>query len=503
MPKNLLVNVLSFVTNILIGLWLLPYLINKIGVVAYGLIPLAMFFTEYIGIIISALNNAIGRFLLIALHKKDYLRVNETFNTSLVIMLILGLIQALFMFIVILDFNYFIQVPPELKEDAIWLFSLTFLSFIVSLFRSVFATTIYAFNRTDIIQLIRIFQILFRVILIVVLFNIFNPSLKYIGIANFISSFISFLITGYFSKKITPQLKINFFLFRIRDVKQMTTMGLWVLIQQVGAILFLKLDLYLINNLLGSYKAGEYSIIIKLNNIIRAMIGVFAGVISPVIMIYYAQKKFAKVVAISQISIKMLGVFLAIPIGILSALSTEVLRLWVGDEFTHLNKILILSLTPLIINLAILPLFTITTAYNKVKIPGIITILFGVLNLLFVIFIIKYTNLEVFGVLLVGAILLTLKNVLFTPLYTAYIMKINIFSFIKPLKIGVISFIFSYLEMLFIRKKIEIDSLIQLVIILIIFSTINLFIIIFFLPKRDKQLIKMILPEKINKLIFK
>ena len=70
-PKNLFVNILSFVSSILIGLWLTPYMIGHLGLAAYGLIPLAMFFSQYIGVILNAINMSINRFLLITLQKKE------------------------------------------------------------------------------------------------------------------------------------------------------------------------------------------------------------------------------------------------------------------------------------------------------------------------------------------------------------------------------------------------------------------------------------------------
>lgn len=40
-PLNLVSNILLFIFNILIWLWLIPYLIKNLGVAGYGLIPLA------------------------------------------------------------------------------------------------------------------------------------------------------------------------------------------------------------------------------------------------------------------------------------------------------------------------------------------------------------------------------------------------------------------------------------------------------------------------------
>ncbi len=502
MPKNLGMNILSFVTNVLIGLWLIPYLVKHIGVAAYGLVPLAMFFSEYVGIIIQSLNSAISRFLLIALQKKDYFQANEIFNTSLVIMFIFSLLQIIFMVIVVFDISFFINVPEELKSDAIWLFSFTFAGFSLSLFRAVFTTPLYSYNRTDLIQMSAVMQTLLRVIIIVLLFTVDEPLLKYVGIANFSASLFSFLFILYLSKKMVPELKFNVLMFNIKRVKDLTSMGGWVLVNQVGSLLFLKIDLYIVNAYLGAYQAGEYAMVMQWNNLIRAMIGVFAGIISPVLMIYYARNEIVKLVDLSKISVKLLGLLLAVPLGLICALAGDILSLWVGEEFRYLEGLMILSLAPLVINLAVLPLFTINTAYNRVKLPGIITIVLGVISFGFAILLVTQTNLGIYGVLLAGVIILTLKNVIFIPIYSAYILNASKLIFIKSLVGGTIAFLFVFTVAKIGGTVFVVNSFIKLVILFCITILITFPIITFFLlSKNDKEMISIIMPAKIRHIV--
>lgn len=41
LPRNLAANIAYFLVNIVIGVLLVPYFINTLGVAAYGIIPLA------------------------------------------------------------------------------------------------------------------------------------------------------------------------------------------------------------------------------------------------------------------------------------------------------------------------------------------------------------------------------------------------------------------------------------------------------------------------------
>ena len=63
LPRNLAANIAYFLVNIVIGILLVPYFIDTLGVAAYGLIPLATSITGYVAIVVQSLNTAVTRFL--------------------------------------------------------------------------------------------------------------------------------------------------------------------------------------------------------------------------------------------------------------------------------------------------------------------------------------------------------------------------------------------------------------------------------------------------------
>jgi len=186
-PKNLLLNILSFISTIVIGIWLTPYLLKHLGIIAYGFIPLAMFFSQYISIIINSINTSINRFLVLSLQKEDYLEANKIFTTSFIILCFFIFLQVIFMIIVLFDINLFFKIPKYLLDDVVWLFGLTFVGFSISLLRGIFGTSLFAYNRLDILRVIDIIQNITRILIIVILFFFETPSLKYIGIANLLA----------------------------------------------------------------------------------------------------------------------------------------------------------------------------------------------------------------------------------------------------------------------------------------------------------------------------
>lgn len=487
MPKNLAMNILSFTVNVLIGLWLIPYLVKHIGIAAYGLVPLAMIFSEYIGLIIQSLNSSINRFLLIALQKNDHIEANHVFNTSLSMMLLLLFVQSFIMLYILFNLSEVISIPSGLSKDAFWLFTFTFLGFSLSLLRAVISTPIFAYNRLDILQLIDIVQIVSRVFIIVILFTVNEPKLEYVGVASLIASIIAFAIALFYNRKLAPQLKIDLTMIDIKQMKELASMSGWVLINQVGFLLFLKVDLYIANKFIGTVQAGEYAALMQWNALLRTMAGVFSGIVTPVVMIYYAHNEIDKLISMLKIGVKLMGVTMAIPIGILSALSGDILGVWLGEEYRYLGMLMLISLVPLIINLAVLPLFSVNTSFNRVKIPGIISLLLGAINVGLALFLVIYMKLELYGLVIASGIVLTMKNAVFTPLYAAYVLEIQKNTFFLYQISGIVFFIFVFLITKILAMIIISNSLLSLMAIVLTSGIIATFILAIYLL-RDQEM---------------
>ena len=83
--KNLMLNILNLVCNVIVGLYYTPYLVRSLGVVAYGIVPLALIVNQFIVVVTGALTSALTRFYSIELQKKEYERASRSLSTSLIL----------------------------------------------------------------------------------------------------------------------------------------------------------------------------------------------------------------------------------------------------------------------------------------------------------------------------------------------------------------------------------------------------------------------------------
>jgi O-antigen/teichoic acid export membrane protein len=497
--KNITMNGFSFFCNVVIGLLLTPYLVKHIGVAAYGLIPLAMFFTEYIGVITQSLTASINRSLTLALQDNNLLEANKVFNSALFLMLFIATFQLICIYYPIKNITTIISIPALLSEQAVWFFAMIFINFSVSLIASIFSVSMYAANRLDLMEIANILRALTRVGIILLLFSIGEVDLISVGIASILSGLVVLLFAIYWWVKLTPSLTINPRVIAKEKLKPIFSLGGWLLVNQVGFLLLLKVDLLIINKFMGAVASGEYSVATKLSEVLRALSAVLSGVLGPVVMIYFAKQEFDKMIGITVVFIKFLSLLMTIPIVVVCVFSQEILSAWMGEEFEHLYVVVWLVTLPLVINLGITPLFAINVALNKVKAPALVTLMLGVVGVISSILLIQYTNLGYLAIAASSGIILTIKNAIFIPLYGAKILNLPIFTFTKIHVKTMLFLILILISMSVVKSFFEFKSLVSLFSAMSISAITSIGILWFFYSIAEIKTLKSILSKKTKK----
>lgn len=482
--KNVIFNILNFGVNIILGIALTPYLIKHMGIAAYGMIPLAMFITSYVGVLTQSLTASVNRFLINSLQSGDKEEINAIFNTALVLMIILILIASAIFIWPLININAFISIPNELIRETKKLFLCVLFGFFISLLSSIFSVSMYSKNRIDLMQVANIIKNITKLTMILMFFYFQRYQLSSVGYSIVISEFFTLLICVFVSKRLTPEIYINLKLFNASIVKKLSSLGGWLIVDQIGVIFLSKLDLLIVNKIFGSSLGGKYSIITQFSDLLRSMAGLIGGVLGPVMMILHSKNEQVKMVELTKIFMKAMSLTMAIPIIILCVYSKEIVELWVGPSYTDIAYLVWFIIFPLIINLGTMPLFSINIAMNKVKVPGISNAVFGVIGLLVSLSLVNFGNMGLEGVAIGFVLATTLKNGFFTPFYAAYIMGLPKMSFLAVhIKTIVFSFVFSLL--IFSIKTQVTAKGIELLLLLTLLCILGLPVSLFFYSKNE------------------
>ncbi|KKG30881.1 oligosaccharide flippase family protein [Methanosarcina mazei] len=438
-PRNLAANIVYFLANVVIGVLLVPYFISTLGVAAYGLIPLATSVSGYVAIMVQSLNTAVSRFLTVDLQREDYIAANKTFNTAL-----FGFTVIILMIVpIILVVAYFVpaifNVPAEQETSAVLLFLGVSAAFLIRSWSGNFSVQLFAYNRLDLQNLVNLTNLLVQTGLIVLLFTLLGPDLSFVGGAYLFGAVVASAISIILSRRICPSLRVSIHSFDRRRVKDLCGMGGWVVINQIGSILFLQIDLIVVNLLFGATSAGEYAIALQWVVLLRAISGVLSGVLTPMVLTYYAKGQTEILIRVTKSAVRLMGLAMALPIGLVCGFAPQLLTVWVGNEYAFLAPLMILLTVHFAVNHAVLPLFSINVTYNRVQIPGLVTLLMGIGNFGLAITLSLLTGWGYYGVAVAGAIVLTLKNALFTPWYATRVLGVGAHIFTKSMLPGIVA----------------------------------------------------------------
>lgn len=429
---NLIYNVVTFFINALIGLVLPTFLIKKLGVSTYSLVPLSMSITSFMVLVTISINGTLSRFLSIDFESNND-DVNKTFSTSFFLLVGLFFLLSPFALYFLIEPDRFLNIDPKDLNDAIVLFSFTIIAFLLNSFASLFNSIPYVKNRIDLRNISLIINRLGIVVFIVILFLFGFINVKSYGIAVFSATLFSIIYSIRTAKKVFPPLQIRLRFFDKTQLIRISKLGFWLIVNQIGVVLFLQTDIIIVNKMLGAKLSGVYGTLVQWSFLIRTVVGMLAGVLGPLVLSLYAKNKIVQLISLTKFSTKLLGVFSSLIAITIVYFSKNILGIWLGEEFEQYYKVLILIVFHLGFNNGYSSVINLNIAYNKAKMPGIVTVLTGIINILLGIFLLKYTNLGLIGIAVASCICLTLKNLIFTPLYLSHIMKLSILTYVRPI----------------------------------------------------------------------
>ncbi|EIG2908476.1 O69 family O-antigen flippase, partial [Escherichia coli] len=324
--RNVFLNVTTFLFNVVTGLYLTPFLIKYLGLEVYGILPLALFLTFYIGVITQALTASVNRFFIANLQTNNIKEANVVFNTAFCIIVTYSVLQFALLYYPIQNIDQYFSIPTHSRDDARRLFESVLLSFSLALLTSIFSVSLFALNRLDLIQCVQLIKIIIKFITIILFFEHHCIGIQFVGIAMILSELIALILTICLWRKLTPEINLKLFYFSKKKVGELSKFAMWLIIDQVGYVLFIKMDLLLVNKFFGAKESGRYSIATQFSDLLRSFAGLMAGVLAPVIMILHAKNELERIVTVTKTFVMILSLTIAIPISIICVFSQELIH---------------------------------------------------------------------------------------------------------------------------------------------------------------------------------
>lgn len=427
---NLIANIISYSSTILISFILTPYLIKTLGKEVYGFYPLANNFINYIAIISTALNSMASRYITIEIARKNNKKANIYFSSIFFANILLTGFLFIIMITLIIFLEKILNIPIELILTIKILFSLVFLGMLINIITSIFSVAVFAKDRLDLAAINEIIKGIIRIILYIILFNFFKPNIIYIGIVVVILEIINFIINYNFTKKLLPNMKINKIYFDINVIKQIIKSGIWNSINQLGGNLLYGMGLIIGNIFLGESASGKLAIVQTVPQLINGIISMLTSVFMPRITHKYAVGDINGLITEIKISQKIMGLITNVPICMFIVFGVEFFNLWVpGNDSKELQILSIMTIAHLILVGVVWPISNLNIVMNKVKKPSLFMIGNGILNIVSIMILLFFTDIGIYSIPITTMIISFFWFGIFIPIYPCKKLNIKINTF--------------------------------------------------------------------------
>lgn len=432
--ETMMLSVISIALSIGINFTLTPYITNAVGAEAYGFVSLAKTFTSYANIFMVALNSYAARYLSIAYFNKQERAFKQYFSTVFIADFVVGGLLFLVGLLCVIKLDSLLNISPELVGDVKLLFLLTFFAFFLTTINTVFNASAYVKDHLDFANIIKVVSYLVEACILLFCFIVYDSSVWYVGVASVGMALVTLISSYVMTKKLLPDAHADMKAFSIDSLKRLVGNGLWNSINSLGNGLNSGLDLLMTNLMLTGTAMGQISISKTLTNVVFQLYDAMSQPFQPTFLRKYADGDKVGLFQDITKAMSVCGIFTNVVFAGFCAVGKDFLDLWIPTQDTaFIFQLVVIALLPAISEGCIYPAYYIYTLTLKNKVPCVITILGGLTNVTGMYFLLKYTSMGAYAILITTAVVMNFINLVTNPIYMSMCLKIPKTSFYPTL----------------------------------------------------------------------
>ena len=432
--ETIVISGLGVAIGYIINFLVTPYITEHLGVEAYGFVSIANSVVSYAGILTIALTSFIVRFISVSYHENKISEAKSYFSSSVYACVLLSVVILAVSFLMIWKLEYLLNIPDQLVVSVKILFLVVFLNFVVNTCSTPYNTAAYIKNRLDLVGILKIVGKIIEAIIIAALFFFLPPEVWYVALGALVSTLLVFFGCLLMTKKLTPELKFAKLYVSKNKIIILVKNGVWDAFNQLGNVLNSGLDLIIANLMLTGVETGQIAIVKTVGTIFSTLFQTVYQPFQPTLLKSYADGSGKSFLKEMSKAMRICGFFGALAFAGFVALGKLYYQLWMPTQDS--DMLLILTIITVMNNITdsiLRPVYYVSTLTVKNKIPCWVTIAGGVLNDISMYFLIKYTNMGIYAVVITTAVIMISINLFFNPIYAAKCLNMSSGFFYKIL----------------------------------------------------------------------
>lgn len=413
----------ALVINTFITLLLVPVISRTLGNDAYGFVTLGKSIAQYATMITAALNSFAARYIVVSYHREDYSEANTYFSSTVYGDLILGTGLFAVALVGICFLEKLLVIPADLVTDVKLLFLLVFLNFWLVTVTTAFSASAHIKNRLHIVGVFKALAYVCEAAILIICFRFFPPHVFYVGLGLAAASLILAVTNVGICRRYTPELKVEKRWFSWDAIRKLVVDGVWTSLNSLGDTLNSGLDLLVCNLMLTPTAMGQLAISKTFYSMFSSVFLLVGQAFEPMYLKSYAEDDTRTLMKDFRVAMKLSGMLSNIVFAGFVALGMAFYKLWIpGEDIAVIYTLTVINNMVTIPGGPMQPLYYIYTLTLKKKVPTFITIGGGLLNVVGMYLLIRYTGLGVYAVVWTTVIIMMLINFITNPLYMAYVL---------------------------------------------------------------------------------
>lgn len=425
--KNVSATWLGLLVHLVVGFFLSPFILHRLGDDAFSVWVLVFSLTGYYGILDLGVRSSVIRYVAKFAATEDEEKLGRFLSTSVAFYAVVSLVVLLLTGVGFFHLQSIFKIPFGVLRSARVLFALAGVCVALSFPLSVFAAVLEGLQKFSWLHLSQIGVTLLRGLLIVI-FLTRGGGLVAVGSITVGMSLLGYLIFMWMAFRAFP-LRLNARYVDYASFRQMLSYGAFAFVILVAEKLRFQSDPILIGALLSSTAVTYFSIGSKLVEYSTSVVRSMAVVFTPMSSHLHAAGDVARLRQTLVMGNRACALIIFPLCAILVILGRSIIEVWVGTEYLSSYAVLVILAVPKAIYLAQSTSTKILLGIGRHRTLATVLLLEGGINLVLSILLLRHFG--IVGVALGTAIPLTLTSLLFLPRHVCRELEIPVRTFLS------------------------------------------------------------------------
>lgn len=336
---------LGYVSTLLIGFLLSPFIVHHLGATGYGVWTLIVSLTGYFGMLDLGLRQSVGRFVARYVGLEDSESVNRTLSTAVAMLAAGGVVVLIATGVLIANFSTAFRVEHSYQASAKIALLIAGIQICVALPMSVFSTILMSHERFDIMTGVTVTGAIIRATSVVVLLNM-GYGLAALAAVTLVVSSCEYTAGVIWAKILYPALRPSWRYVDFSTAKELFGFGLYRFLWIISNQVIFYTDSVVIGMFLNVSAITYYAIAGSLINYARNLVSFPTDTFFPATSRLHAKNDMAGLRELQILGSKI-DVLIGLPLCVgLLFFGKQFISLWMGKEYASSWHILAVLIIP-------------------------------------------------------------------------------------------------------------------------------------------------------------